>query len=250
MQKSAHGVQQAWVGPRRQEEPAVLGPVQVEPHRVVELVVGVDREQYRANPDAPADINGDDPWQPPDEPPPNESPPDDRTPVYADQILTRSALHNLPNPEPLIDNVLDQGTTALLYGRWGTAKSFIALDWGLSVVTGRNWQGRTTQQRRTLYIAGEGAFGFKGRIDAWETGWHTSIGDDDFAILPHPVNLMRPLEVNNLAALIDWGGYTSSSSTPWPAAWSALTKTRRRTPASSWTRWSNCWAVPPPAAAS
>ena len=79
--------------------------------------------------------------------------------------------------------MLDQGTTALLYGE-GHAKTFIALDWAASVATGRHWQGRTTEQRRVLYVAGEGAFGFKGRVDAWETGWHTEIGDDDLDVLP------------------------------------------------------------------
>ncbi|RDH75924.1 hypothetical protein DVS77_24700 [Mycolicibacterium moriokaense] len=34
-------------------------------------------------------------------------------------------------------NVLDQGTVALLYGKWGTAMTFIALDWAASVATGR-----------------------------------------------------------------------------------------------------------------
>jgi hypothetical protein len=97
------------------------------------------------------------PVGPPDEPPRNE--PED-TPVYADHLLTRSALRKLPDPEPLINNVLDQGTTALLYGRWGTAKTFIALDWAASVATGRPWQGRKTVQRRGLYVVAEGAFGF------------------------------------------------------------------------------------------
>lgn len=147
-----------------------------------------------------------DEWEPSpadggDEPTPEQ-------PLYADRILTRSALRELPDPEPLIDNVLDQGTTALLYGRWGTAKSFIALDWAASVATGRNWQSRPVEQRRALYVAAEGAFGFKGRIDAWESGWHTKIGDGDLHILPVPVNLTRPLDVANLAALIGWGGYS------------------------------------------
>jgi hypothetical protein len=129
------------------------------------------------------------------------------TPVFAGRILTRSALHELPDPEPLIDNVLDQGTVGLLYGKWGTGKSFIALDWGASVATARPWQGRRTEQRKVLYVAAEGAYGLKGRTNAWEVGWHTSIGDDDLAILPQPVNLTNTAEVRNLAALIEWGGY-------------------------------------------
>jgi hypothetical protein len=145
----------------------------------------------------------------PDDPGPDEPPDKKRSiPVYADKLLTRSALRNLPDPEPLIDNVLDQGTTALLYGKWGTAKSFIALDWAASVATGRNWQGRPTVTRRVLYVLAEGAFGFKGRIDAWETGWHTNISDDNLHIYPEPVNLTRSGDVDQLRALIQWGGYS------------------------------------------
>jgi hypothetical protein len=128
-------------------------------------------------------------------------------PVYADRVLTRSALLTLPDPEPLIVDTLDRGTVAVLYGKWGTGKSLIAQDWGLSVGTGRNWQGRAVRRGRVLYVAGEGAFGLKGRVHAWEVGWGTEISDGDFAILPFAVNLTRPLEVANLAALIAWGGY-------------------------------------------
>lgn len=154
-------------------------------------------------------------WWPDDDPGPPEPPPDtaepagkaNTIPVLADMLLNRSALRALPDPEPLITNVLDQGTTALLYGKHGTSKTFIALDWAASVATGRRWQGRRTEQRRVLYVAGEGAFGFKRRVDAWETGWQTQIEDDDLEILPRPVNLTRTLDVANLAALIEWNGY-------------------------------------------
>lgn len=131
----------------------------------------------------------------------------DDQPKLVSHLLTRSALRRLPDPEPLIDNVLDQGTQALLYGMWGSGKSFIALDWAASAATGRPWQGRPTEQRRVLYVAAEGAFGFKGRVEAWEQGWHTTIGDRDFDWLPHPVNLTHWGEAAELRALIDWRGY-------------------------------------------
>ncbi len=105
------------------------------------------------------------PPEPPDETTgnPADSADDYAPPVYADRILARSALRDLPDPQPLISNVIDQGTVALLYGKWGTGKSFIAQDWAASVATSRPWQGRATEQRRVLYIAAEGAFGLKGR---------------------------------------------------------------------------------------
>ena len=132
----------------------------------------------------------------------------DKTPVLADILLTRSALLELPDPEPLIDDVLDQGTVALLYGMWGVGKSFIGFDWGASVATARPWQDRHTEQRRVLYMAAEGAYGLKGRTHAWEQGWHTKINDGTLDILPRPVNLTNTAEVRDLRALIDWGGYS------------------------------------------
>ncbi len=122
-------------------------------------------------------------------------------------LLCRSDLRNLPKPEPLIDNVLDKGTVAMLYGHRGTYKSFIALDWAASVATGRKWQTRATDKQKTLYIAAEGAFGFGGRVDAWETGWHVEIDDEMFAVWQRPVNLTRAADVADLMALVGWSGY-------------------------------------------
>ncbi len=132
---------------------------------------------------------------------------EDGTPKLASLLLNRSDLRNLPPAEPLIDDTLDQGTTALLYGRWGTCKSFLAYDWTASVATGRPWQGRTTEKRRALYVAAEGAFGYNPRTEAWERGWHTTIADGDMEILPRPVNLTDQFQVADMAALIGWNGY-------------------------------------------
>jgi hypothetical protein len=147
------------------------------------------------------------PPEPPEVPPNNGHALAAERPALADRLLSRSALRSLPDPEPLIANVLDQGTVALLYGRWGSGKSFIALDWAASIATGHAWQGRHTEQRRGLYVAAEGAYGLKGRTNAWETGWHTAIRDGQLDVLPQPVNLTRPLEAANLAALIADHGY-------------------------------------------
>jgi hypothetical protein len=129
-------------------------------------------------------------------------------PMLADKLLTRADLRKLPKPKALIHNTLDQGTTALLYGMWDTCKTFLALDWALSVHTGRSWQGRTTERRRVLYVVGEGAYGFDQRVAAWEVGWSTPVPDAAALVLPIAVNLTRPVEVDNLRALIDWGGYS------------------------------------------
>lgn len=125
--------------------------------------------------------------------------------AFDGHLLTPTSLRSLPEPTPLIENVLDQGTTALLYGKWGSSKSFIALDWASSVASGRPWQGRRTEQARVLYVVAEGAAGFAGRLDAWETGWQMRLDDRWMSFLPRPVNLVSGVDA--LVSLVRNEGY-------------------------------------------
>ncbi|OBH43369.1 AAA family ATPase [Mycobacterium mantenii] len=118
------------------------------------------------------------------------------------RILSRSQLAGLKAPEPLIGNVLDRGTLAILYGPWGIGKSFVAIDWAACIATGRPWQGRPTEQSKVLYIAAEGVQGFDKRLSAWEKAWRYTVSDDQFDIHPGPVNLMDHAEVGELVGRI------------------------------------------------
>jgi hypothetical protein len=109
--------------------------------------------------------------------------------------LSRAQLCELPVPEPLIENVLDRRTLALLAGYWGTLKSFTALDWACSIAAGRKWQGRaaaTEPGTPVLYIAAEGAHGLAQRVAAWEAGWRADAGS--LVVIPRAVNLLDPGE--------------------------------------------------------
>lgn len=68
-------------------------------------------------------------------------------PSLSQRLLTRAQLADLPQPEPLIADTLDRRTVALLAGHYGTAKSFLALDWSGCVATGRMWQRRAGASR-------------------------------------------------------------------------------------------------------
>lgn len=128
-------------------------------------------------------------------------------PPIRDRMLTMSALANLPEPEPLIEDTIDLGTVTVLAGYWGTLKSFIALDWAASIATGRPWMGRPTTRRRVLYIAGEGAYGIYGRLEAWQHGWRREIGDEAFTLLPDPVHLLNVNDVAELCHVVEEDGY-------------------------------------------
>ena len=123
------------------------------------------------------------------------------------RLLTVSQLADLPDPSPLIRGTIDLGTVTVLAGYWGTLKSFVALDWAWSVATGRRWLGRPCEQRRVLYVAGEGAYGIHARLDAWQTGWQTRVPDDAFALVRDPVHLLNTTDVLELCGLVDEDDY-------------------------------------------
>jgi hypothetical protein len=131
-------------------------------------------------------------------------------------LLTRDQLARLPPVQPLISETLDRGTFALLAGYWGTGKSFVALDWTCSVITGKPWQSRPIVDRagapidrdgerrarpyHALYVAAEGAYGIRQRVEAWEHGWHAEA--NRLYVLPTQFNLRHAGELDTVARLI------------------------------------------------
>lgn len=95
----------------------------------------------------------------------------------------------IPPPDWLIHNMIPAGSQVGLYGRSGDGKSFLALDWALSIATGREWHGRRVQQRRVVYVVAEGGGGVGKRINAWMR--HHSVSDIDTAFFALEAVQMR-----------------------------------------------------------
>ena len=66
--------------------------------------------------------------------------------------------------EWLVKKILPRQGVAAIYGRFGSFKSFIAADIALSVACGKEWAGRRVTGAPVVYIAAEGAAGFRKRI--------------------------------------------------------------------------------------
>lgn len=108
------------------------------------------------------------------------------------RVLTSSQLREQPDPDPLIFGMLDRGTVAILAGKYGTYKSFLALDWACHVATGKAWQGHPVDQATSVvYIAAEGEVGIKRRVCGWEQRHRGGepLPDEAFAAIPHRVVL-------------------------------------------------------------
>lgn len=121
-------------------------------------------------------------------------------------VLSYKDVQALQDPEYLVDNVVPigpGGSLGVLFGKPGTAKSFVALDLAHSIATGLDWHGKPTRRGTIVYIAAEGALGFKYRTRAWARVRH-------YANLPSchyifdSVDLTDMRQVDNLReAIID-----------------------------------------------
>ena len=83
------------------------------------------------------------------------------------RFLTLEDLGNLPAPKWLIEGLFEKDALVMLVGPPAAFKSFLAIDWALSIALGRPWNGRATEPSRVLYALGEGKASLLKRIEAW-----------------------------------------------------------------------------------
>ncbi len=116
------------------------------------------------------------------------------------RLLTLDELDVLPDPEWLIKGILPQGGLAVLYGEPGAGKSFLALDWAMSIASERPWFGGEVKAGAAVYVYAEGASGLKFRVRAW---CNVKKGKPDcMRVLPHSLNLLDREEVDELIKAI------------------------------------------------
>ncbi len=70
-------------------------------------------------------------------------------------------------PNYLIADMLEAESFACLFGMSGGGKSFMAIDWALSLASGTPWHGRAVKQAPVVYINGEGQGDLTRRLEAW-----------------------------------------------------------------------------------
>jgi hypothetical protein len=116
------------------------------------------------------------------------------TDVEPVNFLGIKSLRSLPETEWLIENHIPKGLLTALFGQGASYKSFLALDWALSVAAGCPWHDLHVQQGPVIYVSGEGASGLYGRVEAWEAA-HPTADTRLFAALPHAVRLLDKTEV-------------------------------------------------------
>jgi hypothetical protein len=113
-------------------------------------------------------------------------------------LLSNADLAALPDPEWLIEDWIVANTLCVVYGAWGSYKSFLVLHAALCLATGTPYFNLTVAKCDVLYIAGEGAGGLKQRVAAWEQH-HNIMGlIPGFRVIPLAVNLMNQAEAERV----------------------------------------------------
>lgn len=116
-----------------------------------------------------------------------------------DHVHRDMAVIEIPRPDALVDDLLFRPGESVLFAPPKMCKSFMALDFTLSVVTGIPFMGRDVTQGRVVYVAAEGVGGLGVRVNAW-CGYHRKTLDGA-AFLTTAINLF---DAGSLRALVDF----------------------------------------------
>lgn len=107
-------------------------------------------------------------------------------------ILYFDAIRPRLDARDFVEDLLIEGSAAVVYGESNAGKTFWATDLALHVAAGRAWNGRHVAQGGVVYCVLEGGIGFHNRVSAWRA--HHGLEDAciPFAAVPSNLNLLDP----------------------------------------------------------
>lgn len=116
------------------------------------------------------------------------------TPIQAAEFAKGSP------PSWFIKDVLPRADLGVFYGESGSGKSFLVLDMAAALAQGLEWRGHRTAKARVIYIAAEGATGFKKRLKAYAEHHGIPLDELDIYVVPDAPNFMK---ADDITALIE-----------------------------------------------
>lgn len=111
-----------------------------------------------------------------------------------------------PLPTWLIKNVLQQAEVGVVFGESGSGKSFFILDLAAHLGAGLPWRGNRTKQCRVIYIAAEGAGGFRKRLQAYAIHHGMPLDQLKVEVIDGAPNLLMKPDALELAKAIGQAG--------------------------------------------
>lgn len=115
----------------------------------------------------------------------DEPDPDAIKPRKKRKAYSLDELEALPSPKWQIKKFFTEGSFVIIYGTSGNYKSFVSLDWAMSIATGTRFLDEyETVKGKVAYIVSEGAAQFKKRVRAWLID-HDMKSCKDICFIPH-----------------------------------------------------------------
>jgi hypothetical protein len=110
-------------------------------------------------------------------------------------------------PSWLVKGVIPRADLIVVYGDSGSGKSFFVLDLSCALAQGEPWRGCRTVASRVVYIAAEGAGGFRNRLSAYEAHFSVPLDLLDVAVISDAPNFLLADDIKALIeALKGYGG--------------------------------------------
>lgn len=162
------------------------------------------RGVQRSLDDAPADFV-DDPGYPAEEQLPVEGRPvvpPTRSPLplefFADMKMSTEVAD-------FVEGLLIEAAMSVVYGQSNSGKTFWLLHLALCVAAGVPWNGREVSQGPVIWLAMEGAYGIRNRVEAWKRHHGMEDANVPFAVVPVALDLLNPeAAIQDLIATIEF----------------------------------------------
>ena len=127
---------------------------------------------------------------------------DERYPLFS-----ISEIQNFPKLDYLVKGIFPTTGLACIYGPSGSSKSFLALDFAMSVACKKEWFGLEVKTVPVIYIVLEGLQGFIKRIDAWIA--QNKIRPKKFFLIRDDINLFNFADVSDLVASLQKSNFVN-----------------------------------------
>lgn len=126
-------------------------------------------------------------------------------------LLRLADLAELPDAPWHIGGHFRKGQLVVLYGPPGACKTFLAMDWALSVANGSPFLGlHEVEQGPSVYVCSEGRSGILKRCDAWTVTHGGGERPENVAFLPYAYSLTDDGEAEEIVATVEAGFATPS----------------------------------------
>lgn len=112
-------------------------------------------------------------------------------------------------PRWIVKGVLPEAELVVLFGESGSGKSFVALDIAGAIARGVEWRGRKVKQGRVVYVAAEGAGGFRSRLNAYAKGHELDLATLNLGVIKAAPNMMIKDDALDVCKAIIAGGPVS-----------------------------------------